>query len=76
MATGSGLYRGSEEELTPLRHDWPSIIPLSFAAAWLLVNPAAAEKMPQKGWGSHLLTPNSVRRTEAMALPTATGGTA
>lgn len=59
LATMRGIYVDSREELTPVRHDWPSAIPLTFAALWLLANPNAATTMAKKGWGAHLLTPKS-----------------
>jgi len=61
LATGSGPYRGSQEELTPLRWDWPSVAPTVVLAHWLLANPGAAETMAGKRWGDHLLNPESVR---------------
>lgn len=65
LVTGTGNYRHSQEELTPLRQDWPSVVPTLFAAMWLLIRPNAAEGMSRAGWGSHLLTPESVRVIEA-----------
>ena len=56
-----GRYATSREELTPLRWDWPSVIPTIFAALWLLVNPRAAGRMVAKGWGAHLLSSASIR---------------
>jgi hypothetical protein len=67
LMTRRGPYRGSEEEFTPWRWDWPSVVPLWFAAAWLILNPRAAETMPQRGWGAHLLNRDSIGRIEAMA---------
>jgi hypothetical protein len=61
LASHSGLYAGSHEELTPSRWDWPSIAPTIFGALWLLANPAAAHTMPKKAWGAHLLNVDSIR---------------
>jgi hypothetical protein len=61
-----GSYAGSHEELTPLQLDWPSFVPVMTAALWLLVSPRAAHYLPEKGWGSHLLTANSMRRIRNM----------
>jgi predicted ATP-grasp superfamily ATP-dependent carboligase len=61
LLTRTGIYRGSEEELTPLRIDWPSVIPTLFAATWLLIRPRAAEQLASRGWGAHLLNPESIR---------------
>lgn len=65
----TGVYRGSQEELTPLRIDWPSVIPTVFAAALLLVRPGAAERLVSKGWGDHLLNPESIRIIEGWNGP-------
>ena len=65
----TGVYRGSQEELTPLRIDWPSVIPTVFAAALLLVRPGAAECLVSKGWGDHLLNPDSIRIIEGWNGP-------
>ena len=51
LLTNRGAYRASREELTPVRWDWLSAIPLIVAALWLLVRPAAAYDLPKKGWG-------------------------
>lgn len=61
LLTRTGVYQGSEEELTPLRIDWPSVIPTVFAAALLLIRPGTAEQLVSRGWGAHLLTPESIR---------------
>ena len=68
LLTNRGAYRASREELTPVRWDWLSVIPLIVAALWLLVRPAAAYDLPKKGWGPHLLNPESIRRFEPWAL--------
>jgi hypothetical protein len=56
-----GAYRESREELTPVRWDWLSAIPLIVTALWLLMRPAAVYYLPKRGWGSHLLNPESIR---------------
>ena len=65
------VYRCSEEELTPLRIDWPSVIPTVFAAAWLLIRPGAAEQLASSGWGAHLLNSESIRIIGAWKSPPA-----
>jgi Carbamoyl-phosphate synthase L chain, ATP binding domain len=62
LAMKRGPYTRSREELTPLRADWPSALPVIVTALWLLVNPKAAHHLPEKGWGSHLLNLESIRR--------------
>jgi hypothetical protein len=57
----TGIYSHSQEELTPLRLDWLSVVPTMIAAVWLMVRPMAAAQMSRAGWGSHLLTPETVR---------------
>jgi hypothetical protein len=67
LAARTGIYRDSQEELTPWRWDWPSVVPLWFAAAWLMIAPRAAETMSRKGWGGHLLNSDSIRKIETMS---------
>ena len=55
LLTRRGPYADSVEELTPLRRDWPSAVPLIVTAALLVVRPRAAGWMQRKGWGRHLL---------------------
>jgi predicted ATP-grasp superfamily ATP-dependent carboligase len=59
-----GAYAGSIEELTPVRHDWVSAIPLAMTALALLVNPGLAAPLSKKGWGAHLLDARAVRLIE------------
>jgi predicted ATP-grasp superfamily ATP-dependent carboligase len=56
-----GAYAGSFEELTPLRWDWPSVLPVLAALLLLLADPKHALTLPAAGWGAHLLTPESIR---------------
>jgi predicted ATP-grasp superfamily ATP-dependent carboligase len=60
LATGSGAYAESIEELTPLRLDWVSLVPLAATAAALLFRPAFATTLARKGWGAHLLGLKSI----------------
>ena len=43
-----------------------ALVPLIVAALWLLVRPAAAYDLPKKGWGPHLLNPESIRKIRAL----------
>jgi predicted ATP-grasp superfamily ATP-dependent carboligase len=61
-----GPYAGSQEELTPVAIDWLSGVPPTVTALWLLATPAAAQYLPKRGWGAHLLTPQSIRTIKAM----------
>jgi hypothetical protein len=62
----SGPYADSREELTPVRLDWPSALPAVVTALWLLTDPRAAHYLPRKGWGTHLLNPDSVTAIRRM----------
>jgi predicted ATP-grasp superfamily ATP-dependent carboligase len=57
-----GPYVRSREELTPVRLDWLSALPPVVTAIWLLASPNAAHQLPKRGWGAHLLSPQSVRK--------------
>ena len=65
MLTGGGPYAGSAEELTPLRLDWISAVPLAMIAMVLLAAPAAVFALARGGWGAHLLDVGSMRVIES-----------
>ena len=58
-------YAESVEELTPVRRDWISAVPLAMTALALLLNPRLAGTLAKKGWGAHLLDATSIRLIEA-----------
>ena len=64
IAAGEGLYRGSAEELTPVRLDWLSAVPLGMTAALLLASPPIAASLARGGFGAHLLDRGSIRTIE------------
>jgi predicted ATP-grasp superfamily ATP-dependent carboligase len=64
LLTGSGCYADSTEELTPVRLDWISAVPLATTAISLLIAPKLANTLARKGWGAHLLDIGSVRLIE------------
>ena len=64
LASGDGPYAGSTEELTPLRRDWASLVPLAMLTMALLAKPKLAATMAKKGWGAHLLDVGSIRVIE------------
>jgi predicted ATP-grasp superfamily ATP-dependent carboligase len=64
LFAGRGRYRGSVEELTPVRCDWASAMPLAMTALALLAKPQWAIILSNKGWGAHLLGAESIRRIE------------
>ena len=65
LFAGSGPYADSTEELTPVRLDWISAVPLAMLAIALLVAPKRAVRLARGGWGAHLLDVESVRRIES-----------
>jgi predicted ATP-grasp superfamily ATP-dependent carboligase len=65
LLMGGGPYAGSREELTPVRLDWISAVPLVTTAMALLVVPKLAATLAKKGWGAHLLDLGSVRLIES-----------
>jgi len=60
VAAGRGPYANSVEELTPVRRDWISAVPLAMIAVSLLVRPNLAATLSKKGWGAHLLDARSI----------------
>ena len=67
LSSRGGPYAGSREELTPLRIDWLSMVPLMMTIAFLLINPLWAHELTKRGWGAHLLSPQTVRMIETMS---------
>jgi hypothetical protein len=59
-----GPYEKSFEELTPVRLDPLSAVPLSATALLLLASPAIAQRMARSGFGAHLLDRASIRQIE------------
>jgi predicted ATP-grasp superfamily ATP-dependent carboligase len=64
LVTASGPYAGSIEELTPVRLDWFSAVPLGMTAVFLLASPKSAVKLARGGFGAHLLDVGSIRKIE------------
>ena len=64
LATSSGPYAGSSEELTPVRLDWISAVPLTITASLLLASPKFAIKLARGGFSAHLLDLGSIRMIE------------
>jgi len=61
LSTGAGPYADSTEELTPVRLDWLSAVPLAMIATLLLIAPKLAIRLARGGWGAHLLDLRSIR---------------
>jgi hypothetical protein len=64
LFANSGPYAGSTEELTPVRSDWISAVPLAVVAALLVASPNSAIKLARGGFGAHLLDLKSIRMIE------------
>jgi hypothetical protein len=69
VAARRGPYAESVEELTPVRRDWISAVPLAMIALALLADPRLAGVLSNKGWGAHLLGIKSVRLIEDENFP-------
>jgi hypothetical protein len=69
LLVGSGPYADSTEELTPVRLDWFSVVPLVMTAMFLLAAPKRAATLARGGWGAHLLDPGSIRLIESEDFP-------
>jgi predicted ATP-grasp superfamily ATP-dependent carboligase len=64
LLTGGGAYADSAEELTPVRLDWLSAVPLAMTATFLLLAPTLALRLARTGWGAHLLDLGSISLIE------------
>jgi predicted ATP-grasp superfamily ATP-dependent carboligase len=62
---GRDPYTGDREELTPVRVDWMSAVPLAVTATLLLARPQAAITLARGGFGAHLLSRESIRKIES-----------
>jgi hypothetical protein len=69
LATGGVPYADSSEELTPVRSDWISVVPLSVTAMLVFASPKFANRLARDGFGAHLLNLASVRRIERDDFP-------
>jgi hypothetical protein len=65
LLTGGGPYADSAEELTPVRLDWLSALPLAMIATLVLIAPKLAIRLARGGWGAHLLDLRSIRLIES-----------
>jgi predicted ATP-grasp superfamily ATP-dependent carboligase len=65
LLTGAGPYADSAEELTPVRLDWLSAVPLAMTAILLLFAPKLAIRLARGGWGAHLLDLRSIGLIES-----------
>lgn len=65
LALHRGVYRHSKERLTPFLHDPPSLIPLAFTAALVMLNPGAAGRLAGSAVKAYSLTPESIEKAAA-----------
>lgn len=65
LLAAGGPYAGSSEELTPVRLDWLSAVPLAMTAAFLLASPKSAVELARGGFGAHLLDVGCIRKIES-----------
>jgi predicted ATP-grasp superfamily ATP-dependent carboligase len=63
LLAGAGSYANSSEELTPVRVDWLSAVPLTLMISILLIRPRWARALPRR-FGAHVLSARSVQRIE------------
>jgi predicted ATP-grasp superfamily ATP-dependent carboligase len=65
LASASGRYRGSREELVPLLTDPWCVIPIGVVVARLLRAPAAAARFSDTTVAAYSLTPSAIHRLRA-----------
>jgi hypothetical protein len=65
-AVGRGVYSGSQEDLTPIRSDPWSLVPLAVVLVQLLVNPAAAQRLSGSTVTDYSLTPKAVETISSL----------
>ena len=65
LLRGSGPYAVSCEEMTPVRLDWMSAVPLAITVTLLLASPGFAMTLAKGGFGAHLLDVKSIRVIES-----------
>jgi predicted ATP-grasp superfamily ATP-dependent carboligase len=65
---GREPYAGSREEMTPVKTDWLSAVPVAATAALLVAQPRSALHLARGGFGAHFLSRESIRAIEATAF--------
>jgi hypothetical protein len=61
-----GVYKDSQEDLTPLKKDWQSLIPLALVGLRLLINPARAQQIAGRAVSTYALTPMAVEKINSL----------
>jgi hypothetical protein len=65
LLRGGAPYAASCEELTPVKADWLSAVPLALTTGLLLAAPRSADVLARGGFGAHLLDLGSIRSIES-----------
>jgi hypothetical protein len=55
-----GVYKGSQEDLTPIIKDWQSLIAVTFIGVQLSINPARAQQIARHAVSTYALTQQTV----------------
>ena len=64
-----GGYIDSQEELTPVRTDWQSLLPLMATGAALMISPGYAHALAARGWGEQLLRLETMEEIRSWSVP-------
>src|SRR6185312_16127099 len=67
LVTQTGRYRGTIEELTPVRRDPMSLLPLLYIIFLMLSAPAKVERFSGANVNQHMLTPKAFARIKQWA---------
>jgi hypothetical protein len=68
MATGTGRYRGSIEELVPLRQDPYCVVPVGIVLGKLLASPSVGATLSRQTIEAYSLSPAAIERLREWAL--------
>jgi hypothetical protein len=68
-----GHYKESRECLTPILHDFPSLIPLAFVAGRALFRPFSIERFAASAVKTYSITPGAIERVTEVARATTEG---
>jgi hypothetical protein len=67
LAFHCGPHKGSREWLTPVLHDFPSLIPLAIVTGRALFSPISIEQFVASTVKAYSITPGAIERVTAMA---------
>jgi hypothetical protein len=57
-----GVYKGSQENLTPIMRDWQSLLPLAFVGLQLLIKPARAQQIASRAVSAYALKQEAMEK--------------